>query len=144
DGLRARGGLRHFPAMTLLPGRFTLFVLLLSLLPPLPAWALDAPEEAKQRYQDCMRLARTEPLAGQEMADKWIQEGGGGPAEHCRGVADATLGRYGEAMRRFETLAEGLPDSDQRAQLLGQAGQAAMLDGKLDKAYELQSRAVAL
>lgn len=121
-----------------------ILALVLPLQPAAPAAAQDVPEAAKHRYRDCMQLARTDPLAGELEAEAWIKEGGGGPAEHCRGVVDATLGRYREAARRFESLAEDLPDSDQRAQLLGQAGQAMMLDGSLDKAYELQSRAVTL
>lgn len=124
--------------------RLSLLALLLALLLPLPAAAQQAPEAAKRRYRDCMHLARTDPLAAEREADAWIEEGGGGPAEHCRGVVDATLGRYGEAARRFESLANDLPESDQRAQLLGQAGQSAMLAGDFEKAYALQSRAVTL
>ncbi len=104
----------------------------------------QAGEAAKRRYRDCMQLARVDPLAGEKVAEAWIQEGGGGPAEHCRAVVDATLGRYDEATARFEQLAESIPESEQRARLLGQAGQAAMLAGALDRAYELQSRAVQL
>jgi regulator of sirC expression with transglutaminase-like and TPR domain len=120
-------------------------LILLSALPaPLAAQGEPATEAIKRRYRDCMQLARTDPLEGETLADAWIAEGGGGPAEHCRGVVDATLGRYEQAAARFAALADSIPESEQRARLLGQSGQAWMLAGNLDKAYEQQTRAVTL
>ncbi|SNR28556.1 Tetratricopeptide repeat-containing protein [Tistlia consotensis] len=131
--------------MTLRPPQAAfLLALLTAALLPFAAGAQTVPETAKQRYRDCMQLARSDPLNGQKEADAWIKEGGGGPAEHCRAVVDATLGRYESAAGRFEKLADSMKDSEQRARVLGQAGQAWMLAGNLDKAYEDQSRAVTL
>lgn len=124
--------------------RVALLALALAVSLPSVSRAQAESESAKQRYGDCMQLARTDPLAAQKEADAWIEQGGGGPAEHCRGVVDATLGNYDAAAKRFETLAESIEDTDQRARLLAQAGQAAMLGDSLDQAYELQSRALAL
>lgn len=131
-------------AVPLRSATVALLFLLLALPSPVSAQAEAATEAVKQRYRDCMQLARTDPLEGQALADAWIAEGGGGPAEHCRGVVDATLGRYEEAAGRFAELADSIPESDQRARLLGQSGQAWMLAGNLDKAYEQQTRAVTL
>ncbi|MEX2628291.1 MAG: tetratricopeptide repeat protein [Tistlia sp.] len=131
------------PFPRLLPA--LLLLLLLVPVPPLAAQGeAGASEETKRRYRDCMHLARTDPIEGEKAAEAWIAEGGGGPAEHCRGVVDATLGRYEQAAERFAALADSIPESEQRARLLGQSGQAWMLAGDLDTAYEQQTRAVTL
>lgn len=132
-----------FPPLRL-PAAVTLCLLLAAPVPLAAQVGDGADEAARRRYRDCMQLARTDPIEGEKLADAWIAEGGGGPAEHCRGVVDATLGRYQQAAERFAALADSIPESEQRARLLGQSGQAWMLAGDLDRAYEQQTRAVTL
>ena len=53
-----------------------------------PALAQDVVGRAgeKLRYQDCLQLAARNPPAAYGAAQKWAQEKGGSPAEHCAAV----------------------------------------------------------
>jgi tetratricopeptide (TPR) repeat protein len=103
--------------------------------------------EAAQRYAACLELAHGEPARGLERARTWRDTGGGDPARHCEGVALIRLGRYAEAGRRLEDLAETLSTGSgagMRAKALAQAGQAWVLAGKPARAEAVYGQALDL
>ena len=97
-------------------------------------------------YNDCMNLARSEPLKALPLAEKWHAEGGGLAARHCVAVAMYQSGRYVHAAMQFEAIARdmGTDRPGLRAELWGQAGQAFIEAGAADKAAEAQTRALDL
>ncbi len=99
-----------------------------------------------RRYQECMSLARQEPLRALPMADTWKGQGGGFGARHCKAVAMFEAGRQAEAAAEFESIARdmGQERPGLRAELLAQAGQAWSAAGQADKAAAAQSRALDL
>jgi tetratricopeptide (TPR) repeat protein len=98
---------------------------------PLAPIAPDTPE-----YQSCLRLADTVPEEAFERALRWQTDGGGFPARHCAALALITLQQYAEAADRLERLAEDMSKARDRTSLavLGQAGNAWMLAGMLERA----------
>jgi tetratricopeptide (TPR) repeat protein len=111
-----------------------------------PLSPLDSAPDHLKRYDECMTLARSEPLKALPVAEKWHGEGGGLAARHCVAVAMFEAGRYGQAAVQFEAIARDM-GSDRpglRAELWGQAGQAFIEAGAADKAAEAQSRAIDL
>jgi tetratricopeptide (TPR) repeat protein len=90
-----------------------------------------------------MALARSDPDAGRDMAQRWRTEGGAHPAEHCEAVALIGLKEYSEAARRLEALADEMKaPADLRAEVLGQAGQAWLLAGDTAKAHAVLTQAL--
>ena len=111
-----------------------------------PLSPLDTAPDHLKRYNECMTLARSEPLKALPVAEKWHGEGGGLAARHCVAVAMFEAGRYLPAAAQFEAIARDM-GSDRpglRAELWGQAGQAFIEAGAADKAAEAQSRAIEL
>ncbi len=109
---------------------------------PLPAPDLENPGAT---YDGCLTLARETPERGFEFSGMWLGLGGGEPARHCQAVALIGLQEYGEAATRLEEMAEDSRESTVvRAGLLGQAGQAWLLEGKLERAYAAQTTALDL
>lgn len=105
----------------------------------------DAEKADAERYRTCMTLARAKPADGWEAALTWIGEGGGDPARHCGAVALIGLKQYKEAAQRLEDLAQAShADPALRAAMLGQAGQARILDGDPGRAYADQTAALKL
>ncbi|WP_422033980.1 hypothetical protein [Reyranella sp.] len=114
---------------------------------PLPGPpALEVRPDHVQRYNDCMRLARMEPLRALPAAEKWIAEGGGLGARHCVALAMFQSGKYAQAAAQFEAIARdmGQDRPGLRAELYAQAGQAWMEAGAADRAAAAQSRALEL
>jgi tetratricopeptide (TPR) repeat protein len=99
-----------------------------------------------KNYNDCMKVARAEPLRGLAAAEKWQAAGGGFGARHCAATALFEAGRYGDAATQFESIARdmGQDRPGLRAELWAQAGQAFMEAGLADRAADMQSRALAL
>lgn len=98
-----------------------------------------------QDYTACMRLARTAPTEGFETALAWGDRGGGAAAKHCAATALFSMGQYGEAAVRFESLAHALEkEKSTRGRLLAQAGQAWQQAGEIDRAFAVQSQAIEL
>ena len=95
-------------------------------------------------YNDCMRLARSEPLKALPMAEKWIADGGSLGARHCVAIAMFESGRYIEAATRLEAIARdmGQERPGLRAELYAQAGQAWMDAGQAENAAAAQSSAL--
>jgi tetratricopeptide (TPR) repeat protein len=111
-----------------------------------PLGPLDNGPDHLKRYNECMTLARNEPLKALPVAEKWHGEGGGLAARHCVAVAMFEAGRYVQAAAQFEAIARdmGADRPGLRADLWGQAGQAFIEAGAADKAAEAQSRALEL
>ncbi len=118
---------------------------------PLPAFAQsDAKtlEEYRnaQEYEDCMTLARRVPGDGFESALAWAAQGGGAPAQHCAAVAQIELEDFRGAAVRLQETAESLSveQAGLAAGLMGQAGQAWVMAGDLERAHVLQTAALKL
>jgi tetratricopeptide (TPR) repeat protein len=121
-------------------------LVLAGLLAAFPAAAQNLPAVEADHYERCMALARSNPEAGRDMAQRWRAGGGAHPAEHCEAVALIGLGQFPEAARQLEALADEMAKApaDLRAEVLGQAGQAWLLAGDTAKAHAVLSQAVAI
>ena len=124
-----------------------LAAVLLALAPLVPGDAraqADDPELAAQ-YQACMDLAETNPDEALEQAETWVDLGGSDPARHCAAVALMRLGHYEAAGQELETLAASLEPAFAFLQIpvLIQAAQARLAAGKVDRAYAVQTTALA-
>lgn len=104
----------------------------------------DDPEQAA-RYQTCMERADTGPDEALEAAQTWLDLGGGDPARHCAAVALMRLGHYEAAGQELEALAGSLEASHVHLQIpiLIQAAQAWLAAGDAERAYAVQSTALA-
>jgi regulator of sirC expression with transglutaminase-like and TPR domain len=124
-----------------------LAAVLLALAPLVPGDAraqADDPELAAQ-YLACMDLAETNPDEALEQAETWVDLGGSDPARHCAAVALMRLGHYEAAGQELETLAASLEPAFAFLQIpvLIQAAQAWLAAGKVDRAYAVQTTALA-
>lgn len=121
--------------------RFLCFVLLSVLAPALAR----AESDQTRAYTECLETAESRPQDGWEMALAWAPLGGNEAARHCGAIALIGLGQYGEAGHRLEILAQdSKAEASLRAEMLGQAGQAWLLGGDVERAYAVQSAAIAL
>jgi tetratricopeptide (TPR) repeat protein len=104
----------------------------------------DNLEQAAQ-YQACMDLAETAPDEALEAAQTWADLGGSDPARHCAAVALMRLGHHEAAGQELETLAASLEASYAYLQIpiLIQAAQAWLAAGKVERAYAVQTTALA-
>jgi tetratricopeptide (TPR) repeat protein len=128
--------------------RLAPFLMLLAAV-PCAAQGLNIIEESPdhmRRYNECMALARSEPLKALPAAERWHQQGGGLAARHCVATAMFGAGRHTQAAAQFEAIARdmGRDRPGLRAELWAQAGQAYMEAGLPEKAVEAQSRALEL
>jgi tetratricopeptide (TPR) repeat protein len=114
-------------------------------LPPAGGLAQSDDVEQAARYQACMNLAETDPDAALEAAETWADLGGSDPARHCAAVSLLRLGHYEAAGEELETLAASLEQSYAHLQIpiLIQAAQAWLEAGKVDRAYAVQTTALA-
>lgn len=106
-------------------------------------------ERARQQqdvYARCLNQAQSDPEAAYAVGLSWFEAGGGLPARHCVAVALVGLGDHAEAAARLERLAQEVPGDDAviRGGLLAQAAQAWGLNGRLDRAEDLQSQVLAV
>ena len=106
--------------------------------------ALAAPATAQTvtTYDDCIATAQRTPASGLSVADSWYAAGGGDAARHCRAMALAVLGSFGEAARGVETLAREATDITAQADLYSQAGDFRMAEGDAATARGLFDRAL--
>jgi tetratricopeptide (TPR) repeat protein len=109
-------------------------------------WPVNAEEiDAKKEYARCMKLAKTKPQKGFDVAIFWVGVGGGDAAKHCLAVSLLELKQYKEAAKRLEALAQEIRASKEfKAVILGQAGQALMLAGKYSQAVGVLTAAIKL
>ena len=97
-------------------------------------------------YNECMKLARSEPLKALPFAEKWIRDGGSLGARHCVAVAMLESGKYTQAATQLEAIARDMGEERPglRAELYAQAGQAWMDAGQAENAASAQSSALGL
>lgn len=97
-------------------------------------------------YRDCVALAGRRPVEAFEAALNWIDQGGGIPARHCAALALSSQGIHDEAANRLEKIAEDmLRDAPaKRAEILGQAGNAWLLAGQVERAVAVFSTGLKL
>lgn len=113
--------------------------------PHIPAWAQSDDQEQAARYAACMDLVGLDPDQALEQAQTWADLGGGDPARHCAAVALLQLGHHAAAGEELEALASSLEQGFAFLQIpiLIQAGQAWFLAENLERAYAVQSIALA-
>jgi len=101
--------------------------------------------EQADRYRACMELAETAPDEALESAQTWADLGGSDPARHCAAVSLMRLGHNEAAGQELETLAASLEAryAYLQIQILIQAARAWLEAGKVDRAYKVQSAALA-
>jgi tetratricopeptide (TPR) repeat protein len=113
----------------------TLFVLLAAMGPAAAAPPnLIARAADKLHYDNCLAEANLNPAAALGVANKWMEQRGGPPAQHCAAMALVGLKRYPEAARRLDELGRAPGMGDLRPALFDQAGNAWMLAGEISKA----------
>jgi len=101
--------------------------------------------DAEKKYASCMKLAKAAPQKALEEAITWAGLSGGDAAKHCIAVALLGLKQYKQAAIRLETLADNIQKSKEfKAALLGQAGQAWLVQGNLSKADNVLTTAIYL
>lgn len=85
-----------------------------------------APDEASDRYLDCLVLIEEDAENGRRAAQIWAEEGGGANAQHCLAMADLAVGftKLGAARLEDITLRKDAGDDLVRARLLAQAAEA--------------------
>jgi len=107
-----------------------------------------------QVYKNCITATGDKPENALEMALTWRDTGGGLPARHCVAMAYSAMGDYQSAGLEFETLADemrrglgwsflGIAPPAKRgllAEVYAQGGNAWLLAGDPNKAYELFTR----
>jgi tetratricopeptide (TPR) repeat protein len=113
--------------------------------PTRPAGPRNA-EADSVTYDRCLKLAKQNPGAAQNLAQTWHEQGGAHPAEHCAAVALVGLKRYNEAATRLEALAQAMTSAPAglRADVFDQAGQAWLLAGDAVRAYAAAGQALGL
>lgn len=118
---------------------------MIALLTPPPAAAQSDDQEQAARYAACMNLAETAPDEALEQAQTWVDLGGSDPARHCAAVSLLRLGHFVAAGQELETLAGSLEPAFAHLQIpiLIQAAQAWLAAGDIDRAYNVQTAALA-
>lgn len=114
-----------------------MFRYVIALAAILSAWGAYA-ETPADLYARCMAEARAHPADALTVARSWE----GPSADHCEAVALLGLGRYGEAAARLRHLANEGAEPSLRADLLGQAGQALLLDNQPEEAEKVLDQAL--
>ncbi|MBT3172480.1 MAG: hypothetical protein HOJ07_04585 [Rhodospirillaceae bacterium] len=102
-----------------------------------PLWPESAAAEnlvQGREYDQCIELAMRQPEVGFERAMAWRDLGGGIAARHCVAVALYGLGHFGESALRLERLVQENADAGLRISLLGQAGNAWLMAGEIERA----------
>jgi tetratricopeptide (TPR) repeat protein len=122
---------------------FTLFLVLAAALPAMAANEIER-ADAKLRYDECLGQASRNPGAALAMANAWIAQQGGAPAEHCAAVALTGLKRYPEAAAKLDALGRAPDVGALRPSLLDQAGNAWLLAGDANRAIVSFQGALAL
>jgi tetratricopeptide (TPR) repeat protein len=97
-------------------------------------------------YDRCLNLAKSDPGAARDMAERWQSRGGAHPADHCYAVALVGLKQYKEGATRLEALAQAMVHAPNslRAEVLDQASQAWLLAGDPARAYAADTAALGL
>ena len=108
------------------------------------AETIDHIDHADQ-YSACLKLVHHDAAEAYDSASGWADLGGGSAAHHCAALALIELGHVQQAARRLELLAQNMPEGAAlKAGILAQAGQAWLRHGDLERAYAVQTSALAL
>ncbi len=98
------------------------------------------------QYRRCLDLVVNEPDSGIDFAMSWRDQGGGAPARHCLAIGLIEAGHRAEGARRLEELSKS-PDAGDlalRVEILGQAGNAWLLDGNPERAISVLTAGIDL
>jgi tetratricopeptide (TPR) repeat protein len=97
-------------------------------------------------YDRCLNLAKSDPGAARDLAERWQSRGGAHPADHCYAVALIGLKQYKEGATKLEALAQTMTHAPNslRAEALDQASQAWLLAGDPARAYAAGTAALGL
>lgn len=100
---------------------------------------------ADTRYQQCIALIEASPERAYEEGMAWAAEGQAVNAYRCAALALVAQNRFDEGARRLESLASAVnpAQSNLRAQLLSQAGNAWLLAREPGQARSAFTRAIA-
>jgi len=102
--------------------RSAILVLTLMLVPSV-GMAQDA------NYRNCVDWVEVDPNRALQDAEGWRNAGGGLAARHCRALALATLGDFGQAAQESQSIAAEMPPSEARLDALISAGEYFMAAG---------------
>ncbi len=80
-------------------------------------------------YRNCVDWLGHDPNRALQDSEGWRDAGGGLAARHCRALALATLGRFGEAATESQSIAAEMPPSAARLDALISAGEYYMSAG---------------
>ena len=97
-------------------------------------------------YDDCVALAASDPARADVEAQRWVQDGGGTPARHCRALALLAQGaerRAAELMVAIASDDRTLPD-EVRSEMLIEAGEIYLGLGELEHGRSAASHALML
>lgn len=99
---------------------------------------------AEMSHAACLALAERDPERAVATADRWSEDGGDPVAAQCAAAALFVLGRFGDAARRLDALAERPFAPSLRAALLAQAARAWLVAEDPTAARAAIDRALAL
>jgi tetratricopeptide (TPR) repeat protein len=113
---------------------------------PRTAQTPHSDEADEATYERCMALAKRDPAAARDLAQRWRDRGGEHPADHCFAVALIGLKQYRDGATRLEALEQAMvhAPASLRAEVLDQAGQAWLLAGDPSRAYGDETSALGL
>ena len=80
-------------------------------------------------YRNCVAWVDYDPNQALRDAEGWRDAGGGLAARHCRALALATLGEFGQAAQESQSIAAEMPPSSARLDALISAGEYFMSAG---------------
>jgi tetratricopeptide (TPR) repeat protein len=115
-------------------------------IPPAKALPPHSAAADEATYDRCLKLAKSDPGAARDLAERWQSRGGAHPADHCYAVALIGLKQYKDGATKLEALAQVMihaPNS-LRAEVLDQASQAWLLAGDPGRAYATATAALGL
>ncbi|MEM8917320.1 MAG: hypothetical protein AAGE37_00560 [Pseudomonadota bacterium] len=119
-------------------------LLSLILLSTAPAELAAPMTMSEVRFNECVDLAIDDPASGIAEANSWRIEGGGFLARHCLGFAYAEGFQWEQATTAFVEAAREaeIAKYSRTANFWAQAGNAALANGKADKALEYLNAAL--
>lgn len=118
----------------------------LLMTPEAPLLQDPVPESVDPDYAACVTTVGEDAAAGRLRAERWANEGGGPPAQHCLAVAELAAGLPKLAAIRLQELAERNDAGDDlvRARILSQAALAWVEAGEIAQAEETMRAAFAV
>ena len=109
-------------------------------VPPVPPRIAEGPD-----YDRCMAMLDDDPTGAHSFADAWVATGGGEAAAHCLALADVALGEAASGAEALDRLAvASKAPAAARAAVFGQAGQAWLMAGDMNRAFASTTQALTL